>query len=117
MRERALEIQEALENYDIYNPTVNETVKKKTEKPLLIVKISNAFEANFLASICKRTSDAPKDIELCVKYQEAIKPLGFIELTFDNIQTIHEYNPQLKIGIYNNEKFNLLTYEQELCLS
>lgn len=117
MREKALEIQEALKGYDIYNPSVNETVKKKTENPLLIVKISNAFEAEFLASICKHAMENPRDIELCVKFQEAIKPLGYIEFTFDNIEKIYDYNPKLKIGLHNNGKFSLLTNEQEICLS
>ena len=84
---------------------------------MLIVKISNAFEAEFLASICTHAAENSRDIELCVKFQDAIKPLGFIALTFDSIQKIYEYNPKLKIGIHNNGKFSLLTNEQELCLS
>lgn len=114
---KASEIQESLNSYDIYNPSVNETVVKKSENPLLIVKINNAFEAEFLTTLCKREKEHSRDIELCVKFDGVVKPLGFVTLCFDVVQSIHEYNPKMKVGLYNSGKFNLLTYEQELCLS
>jgi hypothetical protein len=118
MSTRAKEIAESLTgfDYEMNDGLQNETKKKEVTNSLLIVKITNNFEAKFLASLCTREKENDMCIELCVKFEDVIKPIGYFDLTFDNIQKIHEYNNKIKIGILQNKHFEILTPEQEICL-
>ncbi len=119
MNSKAEEISQSLQGFDfnMSSGLINETVKKKVNNAILLVKITNTFEADFLVSLCSREKTHPLDIELCIKYEDIVKPIGFFPFTFDNIQKIREYNNQIKIGIYKENKLEVLTPEQELCLS
>lgn len=119
MASKAEEIRQSMQDFDfnMEGGLVNETVSKKAPNTLLIVKIANNFEADFLLNLCHRKKVNTLDIEVCAKYDSVIKPLGFMELTFDNIMKIHEYNDNIKIGVLQNKEFKTLQPEQVICLS
>ena len=116
MQEKAKKIKDSISSYNLNSIEENEVEIKRTNNPLLIAKIDNMFEAEFLLNLCKQEKTDNLDIEFCIKYDKSLKPLGFIPLTFNSIQMIHEYDNRIKLGLYVNDTFQLLTTSQEICL-
>lgn len=118
---KAKSITDALSVYDLNDSITNEVQVEPVTKPLLVAKITNGFEAEFLVSLCKElmltnTAKDFKEIELCVKYDNVLKPVGTIPLTFNAVQSIHSYNSEIVLGIFFNNKLSVLEPFQEICL-
>ena len=114
----AKEIQESLSQLDVSNVERQSIVKTKPTSDCLVVKLDNELELKFIKSLCTSDKSNALNIELWSQVNNYLQPIGDFEMSFKNVQKIHSYNPNIKIGLYSKEpnKIFRLSVAEELCL-
>lgn len=119
----ATEIQKSLEELDTSNIERQTVISENPTKDCLVVKLDNELELKFIRTLCNNlgTSDSKinnLDIDVWAQVAGYLKPIGTMPLLFDNVQKIHSYNPDIKVGLYSVEKNKIfrLNITEELCL-
>ena len=89
-------------------------------EPFLVIKVTSAlFEIEFLKSLCTKKKTSENDIQSCCMLPEQddeAVPIGFMPLTFDNLNKILTYNNKFKLMLFDGKEMEPLTANQIICL-
>lgn len=111
-------IERDLDGLDTSNIARQNLVELSPQEDCLVIVLENELELKFLKKLCEREPLNNLAIDVWIQVGEYLKPLSKMNLTFKNIQQIHSYNPDLKIGIYRVEENKIfkLNLVEELIL-
>lgn len=77
--------------------------------PILIIELANELELKFINSLLVDKDVSDFCIEICVRLGDILKPLGFVELTFNNMMKMFSYNKDFYIALKRDSEVALTT--------
>lgn len=81
----------------------------KRVNPIIIIELANELELRFINSLLVDKTSSDLCIEICVRLGDILKPLGYVELTFNNMMKMFSYNKDFYIALKRDSEVALTT--------